>query len=72
MMKKREISQEVFEAMLDGAIDDLRRCGMGYHEIFPVVEECFGIQYARRFCRERGNEEEHEDVSCHKPEAPLP
>jgi len=61
-VKQREISQEVFEAMLDGAIDDLRRCGMGDSEIFPVVEECFGLKYARRFCK----------ASSPRPEGPMP
>jgi len=51
MAKKPVMSEEVFAAMLDHAIQDLRDSGMDSGEIFAVVEECFGSAYARRFCR---------------------
>jgi len=50
MSKKPVMSEEVFSAMLDQAIQDLRDSGMDPAEIFAVVEECFGIAYAERFC----------------------
>ncbi|MBU0735176.1 MAG: hypothetical protein ABIE47_08355 [Pseudomonadota bacterium] len=51
MPKKREISEEVFAAMLDQAIEDLKRSGLDPGEVFSIVEENFGIAYARRFCK---------------------
>jgi len=51
MTKKPVMSEEIFAAMLDHAIQDLRDSGMDPGEIFAVVEECFGSAYARRFCR---------------------
>jgi hypothetical protein len=50
MSEKPVMSEEVFAAMLDRAIHDLRNSGMGTGEIFTIVEECFGNAYARRFC----------------------
>jgi len=51
MSKKPVMSEEVFAAMLDHAIQDLRDSSMDPGEIFAIVEECFGNAYARRFCR---------------------
>ena len=50
MSKKRIISEEVFDAMLDLAIEDLKQSGLDAGEVFSIVEENFGIHYARRFC----------------------
>jgi hypothetical protein len=50
MPKKREISEEVFAAMLDDAIEDLKRSGLDASEVFSIVEANFGMAYARRFC----------------------
>jgi len=50
MSRETVMSEEVFSAMLDQAIQDLRDSGMDPAEIFAVVEECFGIAYAQRFC----------------------
>lgn len=50
MPEKREISEEVFAAMLDQAIEDLKLSGLDPGEIYSIVEENFGIAYARRFC----------------------
>jgi hypothetical protein len=50
MLEKPVMSEEIFAAMLDRAIQDLRDSGMGTGEIFTIVEECFGSVYARRFC----------------------
>ncbi len=50
MSKKRVISEEVFAAMLDQAIDDLKQSGLDASEVFSIVEENFGTCYAKRFC----------------------
>ncbi len=50
MSKKRIISEEVFAAMLDQAIDDLKQSGLDAGEVFSIVEENFGTSYAQRFC----------------------
>jgi len=50
MSKKRVISEEVFAAMLDEAIEDLKQSGLDAGEVFSIVKENFGVSYARRFC----------------------
>lgn len=50
MSKQMVISEEVFEAMLDRAIQDLQKSGLDASEVFTIVEEHFGNGYARRFC----------------------
>ncbi len=50
MSKQKVISEEVFEAMLDQAIEDLYDSGLDASEVFTVVEEHFGNGYARSFC----------------------
>ncbi len=50
MPEKRVISEEVFAAMLDQAIDDLKLSGLDAIEVFSIVEQNFGVAYARRFC----------------------
>lgn len=49
---KRIMAQEIFEAMVDGAIDDLRKSGLEAREIFRIVEENFGRHYALMLCGE--------------------
>jgi len=50
MREKREMAEEVFAAMLDQAIEDLKLSGLDPGEIYSIVEENFGMAYARRFC----------------------
>jgi hypothetical protein len=50
MSEKREIAEEVFAAMLDQAIEDLKLSGLAAGEIYSIVEENFGVAYAHRFC----------------------
>ena len=50
MPEKREMAEEVFAAMLDQAIEDLKLSGLDAGEIYSIVEENFGLNYARRFC----------------------
>ena len=51
MSKKPVMAEEVFAAMLDQAIQDLRNSGMDTGEMFAIVEEYFGSAYACRFCK---------------------
>ncbi len=50
MSKKMEMAEEVFDAMLDLAIEDLKMSGLDAAEVFSIVEANFGIVYANRFC----------------------
>ena len=50
MSKQKVMSEEIFEAMLDQAIEDLHNSGLDASEVFTIVEEQFGNGYARRFC----------------------
>ena len=50
MPKKMEIAEEVFAAMLDLAIEDLKMSGLDAGEVFSIVEANFGSVYANRFC----------------------
>ena len=40
-MAQQVIAEEVFEAMLDGAIDDLKLSGLSEDEMFSIVENNF-------------------------------
>lgn len=44
-----EISKEFFDDMLEEAIADLCRSGLEREEILKIIEEQFGLQYARKF-----------------------
>lgn len=44
------MAQELFEAMVDGAIDDLRDSGLDKREIFNIIEGHFGLHYAKTLC----------------------
>jgi hypothetical protein len=50
MENQREITKNVFDAMVHGAIEDLRKSGLDDEEIFLIIEEQFGPRYAREFC----------------------
>ena len=49
METRPEIPQVLFDAMLDEALEDLCRSGLGREEIINIIEKQFGHQYARRF-----------------------
>ena len=49
METRPEIPQVLFDAMLDEALEDLCRSGLGREAIINIIEEQFGKQYARRF-----------------------
>jgi hypothetical protein len=46
MEREKEIDKKAFiEAILDGAMEDLRKCGLDEEEISSIIEE----QFAARF-----------------------
>ena len=49
MKTRPEISQEIFNEMLDEAIEDLCKSGLSKKEIIAIIETEFGLPYARRF-----------------------
>jgi hypothetical protein len=51
MENKKVMAQEVFDAMVDAAIEDLRKSGLDMKEIFSIIKDYFGLRYADRFCR---------------------
>ena len=48
MERQREIPRDVLNEIADGAIEDLRKCGLDDEEIFSIVEEMFGAQFAHK------------------------
>jgi hypothetical protein len=48
----RVMSQEIFDAMVDGAIDDLKQSGLNSGQIHSIVKAQLGASYARKFCPE--------------------
>lgn len=48
MERVRKIKEEVFDTILIGAIEDLRKCGLDDEEIFPIIKEQFGLRCARK------------------------
>jgi hypothetical protein len=55
MGKKRQriFPQEFFDALFVEAVRDLRRSGFKDDEVFSIVENQFGVTYARRFCSQK-------------------
>ena len=49
METRPEIPQVLFDAMLDEALEDLCRSGLDREEIISIIEEQFGLPFARRF-----------------------
>ena len=47
---KRIMAQEIFDAMVDGAIEDLRKSGLPSSDVYRIVEDHFGERYAQAFC----------------------
>jgi hypothetical protein len=50
MENKNVMAQEVFDAMVDEAIEDLRKSGLNIKEIFSIIKDHFGLRYANEFC----------------------
>ena len=51
MEKQREIPRDVLDEIAVGAIEDLRKCGLDDEEIFSIIEEMFGPQFAHKLLR---------------------
>lgn len=51
MERQREIPRDVLDEIADGAIEDLRMCGLDDGEIFSIIEEMFGAQFAHKLLR---------------------
>jgi hypothetical protein len=49
METRPEIPQEIFNEMLDEAVEDLCKSGLSKKEIIAIIESQFGFPYARRF-----------------------
>jgi hypothetical protein len=49
--EKKIIAQDFFDALVDDAIDDLRKSGLPPKDILGIVERHFGEKYAQRFCQ---------------------
>jgi hypothetical protein len=56
MESVREIKKEVFDTILIGAIEDLRKCGLDDEEIFPIIEEQFGFRCACKYIERTRND----------------
>lgn len=50
MKNKHEILKKDFEALLADAIEDLYMSGIDNDEICKIIEQQFGIHYAKNFC----------------------
>ena len=51
MERQREIPRNVLDEIAEGAIKDLRMCGLDDGEIFSIIEEMFGNQFAHKLLR---------------------
>lgn len=51
MERQREIPRDALDQIADGAIEDLRMCGLDDEEIFSIIEEKFGPQFAHKLLR---------------------
>ena len=50
MENKNVMAQEIFDAMVDEAIEDLRKSGLDIKEIFSIIKDHIGLRYANKFC----------------------
>ena len=49
MQKHIPFPQDLFNALADEAIEDLCKTGLDHEEIFQILEEFLGPQFAQRF-----------------------
>jgi hypothetical protein len=56
MERVKGIKEGVFDTILIGAIEDLRKCGLDDEEIFPIIEEQFGLRCARKYVEKARND----------------
>jgi hypothetical protein len=52
METQRQITEEVLDRLVERAIADLYQSGLNNEEIFLIVREQFGLQYAKKLCKE--------------------
>ncbi len=55
MEQRPTISEEFFEELLVDAIGDLQNSGLAEDQVFVIIRDLFGPDYAHRFCGESGN-----------------
>lgn len=51
MKQQPIISQDFFEELLKDAIGDLQKSGLTEDQVFLIISDLFGLDYADRFCR---------------------
>lgn len=47
--RRRIIPKELFDDLVDEAIDDLRKTGLDPGEIYPILENFLGVQIAKKY-----------------------
>ena len=52
MTEQPIISQEFFEELLEDAIGDLQKSGLSKEQVFLIISDLFGLDYADKFCGE--------------------
>ena len=55
MEQRPTISQDFFEELLNDAIGDLQNSGLAADQVFVIIRDLFGPDYAHRLCRASGN-----------------
>ena len=50
--RQKIFPQEFFDTLFEEAVVDLQKSGFNEEEVFSIIENQFGIKYARRFCRQ--------------------
>ena len=55
MEKQRQITEEVLDTLVERAIEDLYKSGLDKEEIFILVKEQFGLQYAHKLSEDSSN-----------------
>ena len=50
MDPQTKTTQDIFDNILKGAVEDLRESGLGDRDVFLIVKDQFGPQNAHRFC----------------------
>ena len=51
MKQQPTISQDFFEELLKDAIGDLQKSGLNDDQVFLIIQNLFGLDYADKFCR---------------------
>lgn len=51
MQKHKLFPQDLFDALADDAIEDLCNTGLAHEEIFQILKDFLGPQFAQRFIK---------------------